>query len=492
MEMQRNKKRLTLLGCFVVYAVVNIILLVNNYEAYSIDEFYSLGSANLSVNTTYGYAVYVNGLVRLLSQLCGNSYYIFKMIPLTAGFISYCCIMYIVSKQCYKMSTYWIVSLAVTFNGLILVTHLHIRHYVFAETAYMLGLVFLYKYADDKKCSKIRFVYLVLFVLSNFVYCKFTNDSSATSLMAVVTIVFILILLQDYLEKIFYNKFIWVIAIALLGIIEGSVILIKKQMINYERNPILNKIHGVISFYQEDKFIFVLFLIFAYLAVTIAIAGIVINLLKSRLADKKQVFLTVYIIVPVIAYFLLLFNNSMLRTYAIFMGAGYVLFAYFIDRLDNNIWKKVVICILAINAAFTFYPFPKGIVEFWRDPMMRKEIYIRDYGDWITEVKSAYMEGYTIIPLFTLMDEEYFFDLKVGKSLTLLDEQNNRRFTNEELMEEFETLMNSGDKYVVMADTLGCDTLIELGLFDVLKERYRYTLYDDKWYDVARCVFYIE
>lgn len=490
--MFKDNRRTVLLGCFLLYIAVNVFFVISNYGAYSIDEFYSLGSANLSVSTMYNRASYINALIRLLSRLFGSSYYIFKMIPMAAGLLSYCCVMYLADKMCSKSGTFWIISLAFTFNGLILFNHLYIRHYVFAEAAYMLSMVFLYRYAAESKTNRIRFLYLAIFVIPNFLYYKFTNDSSGTALLAITLVVLIAVLVQNYLDKIFYNKYLWVIAIVLLGIMEAFVILLKKQMIDYASNATLNQIHALLSFYQTDIFVYVLFLIFANLAVVIAAGSIVIRLFRNRFEDKKMVFLVVYTILPMAAYFLFFFNNSLLRSYIPYMGAGFVILAYFIDSLNKAVWKRALVLLIAINAVFTFYPFPEGLAEFWHEPMIRKEVYIRDYQPWIDEAESAAEAGYTIIPMMTLIDEEYYFGLETGKSMTLLDEANITLFTDDELIQEFDELMNSGNKYVVMVDTLGRDALIRIGMFEELQEKYRHTLYDDKWYDAGLSIFYIE
>jgi hypothetical protein len=123
---------------------------------------------------------------------------------------------------------------------------------------------------------------------------------------------------------------------------------------------------------------------------------------------------------------------------------------------------------------------------------MRIEIYFRDYQEWLDEGKRAADNGYTIVPMMTLLDEEYYFGLDTTESLTMLDEQNQRIRTDDEIVSEFERLMDSGNRYVVMIDTLGRDALIRVGLYDTLKEKYSHTLYYDKWYDDGMSIFYIE
>jgi hypothetical protein len=487
-----NDKRNTLIACFIIYIIVNAILVICNYGAYSTDEFYSLGSANLAIETTYNQAPYINALVRGLSRTFGSSYYVFKMIPMTAGFVSYCCAMYLVIKLTKKPTTVVITSLAITFNALVMFNHLYIRNYVFAEAAYMLSMVFLYKYSAQKDNKVVRYGYLLLFVIPNGIYYYFTNDSSGGALLALTVAVLLVIVLQNYLDKIFRNKVFWVFTFLILGAIECLAILLKKQMIDYTSYGILDNIHSVISFYQTDIFVFVLYLMFAYLAVTVSIVIVIVNSFRLHFKNKEILLLTVYTIIPMIAYFMFMFNNSMLRCYASYVPAGFVIMAYVIDTSEKKIFKTVLVVLVGVNTIFTYYPFPNGIIEFWRDPMIRKEVYIRDYQDWIDEAKTAAEDGYTIVPMMTLLSEEYYFDFDTVESLTLLDEDNQTRFTDEEIVAEFDRLMNSGDKYAVLIDTLGRDALIRVGLYDVLKDKYQYTLYYDKWYDDGRSIIYIE
>jgi hypothetical protein len=487
-----NNKKNTVIACFIIYILVNAILVICNYGAYSTDEFYSLGSANLAIKTTYNQAPYINALVRALSRIFGSSYYVFKMIPMTAGFVSYCCAIYLVIKITKKSSTVVITSLAITFNALVMFNHLYIRNYVFAEAAYMLSMVFLYKYSVQKDNKVARYGYLLLFVIPNGIYYYFTNDSSGDALLALTVVLLVVILLQNYMDKIFGNKIFCGFLLIILVVIESLVILLKKQMIDYTLYGILNDIHSVISFYQTDIFVFILYLMFAYLAVTASIAIVVVNIFKEHFENKKILLLTVYTIIPMMAYFMFMFNNSMLRCYISYMSAGFVIMAYAIDSLEKKIYEIAIVALLGVNTMFTYYPFPNGIIEFWHDPMIRSEVYIKDYQGWLDEAKEAADDGYAIVPMMTLLDEEYYFNLDTTESLTLLDEDNQTRFTDDEIVSAFERFMKSGDKYVVMVDTLGRDALIRVGLYDMLKEEYRYTIYYDKWYDDGMSIFYIE
>lgn len=487
-----NDKRKSLVLCFVIYIVVQAFLVINNYGSYTIDEFYSLGSANLSVHTTYNQAPYINGLVRLLSQVFGSSYYVFKMIPITAGFISYSCVMYLVCKLTQKTSTVWITSLAVTFNAFILLNHLNIRNYIFAEAAYMLSMVFLYKYSAENGKRGLSYLYLVLFLVPNVVYYRYTNDSSGGALLGLTLAILVIVFFQNYVDKIIRSRIFWIIAILVLGVVEIFVIAIKKPLIDYTSYSRLEKIHTVLTFYQTDKPIYVLFLVCADLAVAISVGYVIIKIFNGHFEDKKYVMLTAYTVIPMLAYLMFMFNNSMLRCFISYMGAGFVMLACFLDELRNKIIKGIIIVVLVINTAFTYYPFPQGIIEFWNDPLMRIEIYFRDYQEWLDEGKRAANNGYTIVPMMTLLDEEYYFGLDTTESLTMLDEQNQRIRTDDEIVSEFERLMDSGNRYVVMIDTLGRDALIRVGLYDTLKEKYSHTLYYDKWYDDGMSIFYIE
>jgi hypothetical protein len=491
LKLGNERKKITF-ACFLVYIIVNAILVICNYDAYAIDEFYSLGSANLDITTTYQYAPYINATIRVISSLFGSNYYLFKLLPMSMGFVSYCCAMYLVDKISHKTSTVVIVSLAITFNAILLCSHMYIRHYVFAEAAYMLSMVFLYKYASEGSNKILKYIYLVLFALPNCLYNHYTADSSGEVLWYLTIAMFVIIALQRYWNKILYSKLFWGITVIVLGIVEFFTILMKKQMIDYTSNSRLEKIYTVISFYQTDSFVYIQFLAFAYLAVVISIVAVIVKQFKSGFKDKGIVFLTVYTTIPIMAYIMFMFNNNMLRCYVSYMIAGYIILAYFLDSIEKKSYKIVLAVVLVVNTIFSYYPFPKGLIEFWSEPMLCKEIYYIDYKEWLEEGRAAADNGYTIVPMMTLLGEEYYFDFDTTESLTMLDEQNQRIRTDDEIVSEFERLMDSGDKYVVMIDTLGRDALIRVGLYDTMKEKYSYTLYYDKWYDDGISIFYIE
>jgi hypothetical protein len=240
--------------------------------------------------------------------------------------------------------------------------------------------------------------------------------------------------------------------------------------------------------------VFVIFLVTVYSAILIAVLGVMVSMFASKFENIKVTLLLIYTVLPMTAYVLFFFNNSLLRSYTPYMLAGYVILTYFIDKIDNKVWKNLILVVCILNVMFTYYPFPNGIIEFWNEPMIRNEVYIKDYQGWIDEAKDAEKNGYTIVPMMTLIGEEYYFgiDIDMNQSLTMLDEQNERIMTDEEIVSEFEKMMMSDGKYVVMVDTLGRDALIRVGLYDILKDEYRHTLYYDKWYDDGMSIFYIE
>lgn len=487
-KFMENRKYVIALSVF-IYVAVSAFFVIMSYGVYNVDEFYSLGSADLEFDTIYDRSVYMNGLVRLFSSLFGRSYYVFRMIPELIGAVSYGCALYLMSKLCKKNSSILIGSLAVTFNALILFNHIYVRHYAVQELVYMIGLFFVYKYV--KSTNKLKIAYLLIFVVIAKKYRIYTGDESGMALYAISLIMCIMAVLSKWLPKILYNKYIWIVAIIGWSILEEFVILLKKQMIHYSQDSILEWIHYVLSFYQTDMFTYFLFLLFVDLVVVIAIVTTFFRLVKVKFEDKQDLFLLVYICLPIIAYFSFFFNNNLLRTFIPYMTAGIVLLAYFLDGIAGK--KKIGLGVLvALNTIFSFYPFPQGLVEFWSDPRVGEEIYSRDYQTWLDEARAAEQEGYEIIPMLTLTHEEHYFDIDAEISLTILDEDNNLIHEDDELESMLSQLMESGEKYVLIVDPLGKDALVRIGIYDYLKETYKHSLYDDRLYEEGLSIFYIE
>ena len=163
------KRRNVLVICILFYIMINAFLLVKSYGVYLIDEFYSLGSADLGFQTIYRRSIYINFLVSLFSKLFGKSYYVFKMIPEIVGFISFGCTLYLLNKLCKKDSSILIGSVALSFNALVLFNHIYIRHYVFQELVYMVGMVLVYKYTTENR--KLRYIYLFIYFFIAIIYC---------------------------------------------------------------------------------------------------------------------------------------------------------------------------------------------------------------------------------------------------------------------------------------------------------------------------------
>lgn len=484
------KKRESILGiCIFLYVAVSAFFMVKSYGVYSIDEFYSLGSADLDFETAYNRTVYMNFLVRLFSKLFGQSFYVFKMIPEIMGGISFGCALYLMTKLCKKNSTILVGSVAITFNALILFNHIYIRHYVCQEMIYMIGMVLVYLYTESK--SKFRIGFLLINLVVSLIYHNNTGDESGYAMVAIAAVMCIMALICKVLPKILGSKIIWSVAFLGWGIVEVFVILLKKQMIDYTSNGTLKWIHYVLSFYQTDMFTFVLFLILVDLSVVIALLAILFKLAKNKFEDEQPLFLLVYTCLPIIAYFSFFFNNNLLRTFNPYITAGIVIFAIFYDGLKGKI-KGFLAMLVVVNLTFSYYPFPTGLVDFWSEPGVGEEIYTRNYNNIIDEAREAEQEGYEIVPMLTLTHQEHYFGLNPEISLTILDDNNKTIREDEEIVKILEELIASGEKYVLTADTLGRDVLVRIGWFEKLQDEYRHSLYDDSYSKAGLCVFYIE
>lgn len=65
---------------FALYVLLLFFFMWRNAYCYSFDEYYSLGSADLSFHTQYRRSPYMNYLVRWVAMLAGKKYYAMKLI----------------------------------------------------------------------------------------------------------------------------------------------------------------------------------------------------------------------------------------------------------------------------------------------------------------------------------------------------------------------------------------------------------------------------
>jgi len=487
-------KRVALIICFIIFIIANVILIIINIDSYAFDEFYHIGSANLSFDTDYKRAIYINYLVKLFSQVFGGSYYTIRLIPLIVGLISFVCLLFLVSKLCESTLCIYISAFIMTFHSLFMFNHIYIRLYVFQELSYMVGALFLYFYSVHKE--KYRIVYLILFELTMTLYAVFTNDSSAIAMLAIGITVGILIYFHKF--KLKYHILFPLSVICLL-----IVFCIKNNYIYFKDNYIFDGIYDFLTFYiNKDIPVFLLFLLFAY---TIPLWSILrfpgFNITSEKREQLYPLWLLAFL--PLLAYAILFYDNNLLRTFTPYMGAGVIICCVYIDHIKQNRSKLLIVIFIILGNICLSYP-EINIKNFWGEPSIKDETYLKYYGDLLNDLRLAEEEGYQIVTVLGMIQEEKYFNITPTISLTKVGDNNRiivseRKFRfnlNKILLENskitiigerkfrnnFDKILLENSRIAIVVDQLGTDRLIEYDYYDLLINQFKYVEYDGFMY----------
>ena len=160
-----NKKTMAF-GCYFFFVIWRIILIAHYEGWYAFDETYHISSSNAEFYkiSLYDRAVYINDIIRWLSEYIGKSYYVYKLIPFVLSGISFGALLYVLYHVVTHTYSIVIFTFIISFHGVIIYNHLYIREYIWDEAVWSVLVFLLYKMQQQGQQIK-RIGFCILYIL---------------------------------------------------------------------------------------------------------------------------------------------------------------------------------------------------------------------------------------------------------------------------------------------------------------------------------------
>lgn len=465
----------------VIFLVYRIVFLVKHKGFFSFDEFYHISTLNPDYVTNYDRAPYINGMVKILCNILGQSDLIVKLVPFILGSISFGCALYLL-YNIYDNS-YWmiIVSLILIFMPYIANNHFYIRMYVFLEAVFMIDCVLFYKAV--KKGEHGGKVNIALAIILTALYALNTNDSSSKVLLVVMITAGSYYFLEKDMVSLF-NKYT-VIKVGAIAVFISCLIVIiyliavKQHWIESSllESEMVIKVLGtnLEIFYHANSPVFLEFIFIRNFYISIPLLLSLFCTFRDNNDGNKILFIISGL--PLLGYMILLYNSYLLRTYMAFFSVlcilAYVVFNKL--RLSNLQYWAVLVGVLVLSLS--------GTKEFWKTPGINHETAACNLGEAMETARNLEEQGYEIISLMSYKTQSAYFDL-LDIELNLNREDLREELMHKELLtsddagikvntcirNELEKIFASDIRRVIVADHIGMKFLGSMKQ-DVLKGR---------------------
>lgn len=471
---KRKYRWISVVASSVIYMLVSTFMLVKYYMAYSIDEFYALASLNPNAENIYHRHPYINKMVAWLGQHVDDNYYAGKMIPYVSGILCFVFIMIMLVMMCKTNLAVVLGGVAYSLNSLILFNHVYIRHYVFAELAFIMFATGLYVFYSKKGHVAFRIIMLVLGCLADYLYITKTNDDSVWGFELFTAVVLLLLLLHKPVYWLFNNKKIRIVIVGIvLFILCGCVVFFGNDRMMQIIPPVFRV---KFEHFKGDMPVFWLFAICVFSYVLVALIAFMFADNYNRMRELYPVWILVFLASA--AYIVAFPYNYLVRSFTPYVGVGIIFAIAFWDNLvSRQLLRWILLCVVVLST-FLSYPNFKFVWFFTGGAGVYEEAGLESYKDIVSDIKEARDNGYQVASMMSFTAQDYVLGINPDYALSELGDNNEELMPPDKAASTIEDLINDNKKFVLMTSNFGGQLLEQTGLLEELKAQYEYKNYN--------------
>lgn len=458
----------------ILYLAVSSFMLCKYYMAYSIDEFYALASLNPNAENIYRRHPYINKMVAWSGQHIDDNYYAGKLIPYVVGIICFAFIMLMLVAVCKTNLAVALGGFAYSLNSLIIFNHVYIRHYVFAELAFIMFAVGLYIFYSKRGNICFRIAMLFLGCLADYLYITQTNDDSIWGFEMFTVAVLVLLVLHKGIYYLFNNKIIRITVVSLVLVVLGGCVVFFG---NSQMMQIIPPVFRVkFEHFKGDIPVFWLFAVCVFSYVIAALISFMFADNYNRMRDLYPVWILVFLASA--AYIVAFPYNYLVRSFTPYVGVGIVFAIGFWDNIVEKKYIRVILAIVIVASTFLSYPNFEFRWFYTGGAGVYDETNLESYESIVNDVKTAQAEGYEVATMMSFTAQDYVLGINSDYAFSELGDNNEELMPPDEAAIEIKGLIAEGKKFVLMTSNFGGQLLDQTGLLEELKAQYDYKNYN--------------
>ncbi len=426
------------------------------YGKYSFDEFYALGSLDLSFNTKYDRQLVINALVRLLSFLFGNNYYTGKFVAMIFGVISFYYCNKIVRYYTRRNSFSIYLMILFLLNVYILFNHFYVRFYIFEEMCFSaISYYSLKVYKEEKSKYYIALCFFVLILLFGI------KDSSR---FVIIAITISTIIISYINKKIIIPKQLYFILFIIMCVMSAIVILLKISIVD-------NK---VIKSYASDTPVFFFFSVTTLLVYFISY-GIYVLSININISKEKDIMpLSALSFGPIFIYEILFNKYRVLRTFTPYLPIILVFSIIVLHRMDMKKIRRLLLGVLLITQTISF----DGVTfnKQWSSPVIVEECKMYDYYAPSKKLRQYEKEGYKTAAAVAMVQQLKSLDFGRAVGIYMVGDNNKRINNANEIYIKINEVINNNT--VVFVDNYCLEKLDSIDAWKSYLEEYEIYKYE--------------
>lgn len=490
-SMKLQSKKGIACSCFLFFVLLECFLIWHYEGWYAFDETYHISSSNPEFyqSSLYFRAPYINGSIRLLSAVLGQSYFVYKLIPLFFSMISAVCLLYVVYQMTEHRYSILCFTFVFCFQNVLMYNHLYIRQYVVYE-AFLSSFAFVFCRLSRETVRSKRVLLYLLYVTAAL---GITVAESFYSLSRMLTFFALFALLaNEILKRIvprIKGKRYFIILLAGIGVLlllaELVLVMCKKgawdisfinAYLDRENYPYLDHPYFTRHFYREG------------IGIVAGVALFSWQLLHRDTYEDNRIGIWCLGVVPFLVFNMTYYDCFPMRIYAAYYPVFILLGVLGFDGLNKRILSAAGAVCSAILIVAESQPDVKWS-EYIRVPYIINETNFNDYGSLVSAADDAIESGRKCICIWSNDHQKAAFVLDAEETIGIDDSINQLNgYTREYFMDMLERMQTTEEPYVLLVGT-HCDiTLDEIvpEFLETLRDTYPYEEYERKAY-----LFYI-
>lgn len=492
-KVQFNRKAVAW-GSLIFFVVWRAFLIVHYEGWYAFDEMYHISSSNeeFFYLSQYTRAPYINNMIRLLSEVFGKSYYVYKLIPFLLSIVSVgvlLCVLYHLTTHTYSIIVFIFI---ICFHSVIIFNHLYIREYIWDEAVLSTLVLLLYLLSRAEALSG-RIVLYILYICLSMSLMVMQQSSHWISL-AVAVFGICAIVINGVLSKILpglkkqqYKMIIFISIIIIFLVSEVLLIALRSGVIEL---PFSSNVINMIKKYEYQGY--------PYFTRNFYRGGIGLLIgvmaygyyLVRYVDDYSNNIIGIYClgVSPFIIYNMIWFDCFPMRIYASYLPVLVLVAVLGFDLFPNRIIYK---CLIAGFCMLMIIKPQSGmhLKEYIRVPYIYNETNFNNYGGLVEETQNAIEDGRRCICIWSNEHQEAAFEIDAEYTIALENSINVANgYTRQDMDNLLRYLKNKNESYVLMIGP-HCDWKIGVlreGFLEELITLYPYNKYDKNAY-----IFYI-
>lgn len=430
------------------------IALIMHYEGwYHFDELYHIAGANAAFEAVSKYhrAPQLNWLIKIFTGIFGNSYYVYKLVPLLLSTFTMGIILFLTGKLTKNRLMLFVVTLLMSFQSLMLCYHIYIRFYLWNEAVVALLALLLYLRPKLSKTFIRIFIDGVYFFVAAFTYFLHSSEESYLAVLMTGVGAWIVNLIGPYLfpwlqKKRLLRRMVAVGICLLLLFVELYIMAIRNGKI--EAPGIWGRF-GSLGLIAPTYFYIPLYFLKEGLLFTIALFAFGFIIVREKV-DNGVIGIYMLALLPLLAYCILFSNLHILRGLVPFIPMMVLVLAFWLDRWVKTPLQVVITLSATILTIWVSYP-QLNVIQFFKEPDILMEFNMHDYGSLVAKAQEEICNGRKCIAVWANESQEACFDIDAEYSFAINDSVNNRRdITEEDIIGLYVYLMNTKEKYILL------------------------------------------